>query len=413
MNTDFISKPAMTEGRGGRVQSVVLYLVQQLLSDRITKIQFEKSGSKTLGIGTPVGPSGGIFAHNFLGLRLSPRSAHSTQYFLSMPQSRLILPDDFLRKEEPIVDLKRYLHKQVKVALGLGRTPWEIPVAYDPNCGLPCNVRTRGRYRGINVILLCDTYHTHDYRSKWWGTKEDWASIGATVKHEEGPTIIAHFVGDDLVTLEERRVFNAHQVKGADRYVSTIKEVVLHDDADFGLMGMLLEHHNPTIRYDQADEFSGPDYNGYMAPWPWTAFPNHAKGDYIMIQSVENFPNKATHYSVLLHEMIHWAEVRTGWIHCMAVREFVAEMGMHILGLELGIPHALDQHNRYQWQGEWTQIAYKDHTFFLQAASQVDRASDFLLAPILGRRQFHDPWCVTPQPNMLNSPDGMSFEAVQ
>lgn len=190
-----------------------------------------------------------------------------------MTQSRLILPDDFLRKEEQVVDVKHYLHKQVKIALGLGRTPWEIPVAYDPNCGLPCNVRTGGRYRGINIILLCDKYHTHGFRSKWWGTAEDWASMGATINRDEVPTIIAHFVGDDLVTLEERRVYCAHQVKRADQYVSTIKEVVLHDDADFGMMGMLLEHHNPKIRYDQGDEFHPPDYNGYMSPQSWKHSP--------------------------------------------------------------------------------------------------------------------------------------------
>src|SRR5690606_356793 len=98
---------------------------------------------------------------------------------------------------------------------------------------------------------LCDTYHTEGYRSKWWGTKEDWALIGATVKQDEVPTVIAHFVGDGQDTIEERRVFNAHQVKGANQYVPTIDQVVRHSEADFGFMGMFLEHHNPNILYDQ------------------------------------------------------------------------------------------------------------------------------------------------------------------
>lgn len=173
-----------------------------------------------------------------------------------MSQNRLIFPHDIVRRyePEPIVDLREFLHHQVNIALGLGRTPWEIPVAYDPNCGLPCNVRSGGRYRGINTILLCDTYHTHGFRSRWWGTEADWTSVGATVGPDQKPTIIAHFGGDDLVTLEERRVFNAQQVRGADHLVAIIKEVVLHEDADFGLMGMLSEHHSPTIKYDEGDD---------------------------------------------------------------------------------------------------------------------------------------------------------------
>lgn len=61
-----------------------------------------------------------------------------------MNQSRLILPNDFLRRKGP-TDLKLRLHRRIKVAINFGRTPWEIPPAYDPNCGLPHNVRTGGR----------------------------------------------------------------------------------------------------------------------------------------------------------------------------------------------------------------------------------------------------------------------------
>lgn len=58
-------------------------------------------------------------------------------------------------------------------------------------------------------MLLCDTYHTDGYRSKWWGTEEDWNTIGATIRRDEVPTLIAHYVGDGMV-IEGRLVFNAH-----------------------------------------------------------------------------------------------------------------------------------------------------------------------------------------------------------
>ncbi len=332
-----------------------------------------------------------------------------------MKTPRLILPDDFLGRDST-PDIKLYVHQRVKAALGLGRTPWRIPVSYDPNCGLPHNVHTGGRYRGVNTILLCDTYKTKAYRSKWWGPKEDWAAVGGTVRAGEEPTIIVHYVGDADWSLEPRLVFNAAQVVGADKYQWTIKDhVVNHADADFGHMGQFMEFHTPRVLYDVGDENNPPDYIGYVPPYPWSKFPNHDTGDYIMMQSIERCCTKACHFSILLHEFVHWAEVRTGWMHCLPVREFVAEMGMHVLGLELGVPYTLDTHNRYKWQGHWNRIATKDGRFFLWATAQVDRVVDHLLKPIFHRDRsfYHDPWCVVPKVNRWPGEDGMRFEVVK
>lgn len=214
------------------------------------------------------------------------------------------------------------------------------------------------------------------------------------------------------MAIEERLVFNAHQVHGADHLRPTIKEIVHHNEADFGLMGMVMEYHNPDVRYDEGDENHDADYIGYRPPHPWTEFPAHERGDYIMIQSIERCANKATHYSLMLHELTHWAEVRTGWIHCMPVREFVAEMAMHVLGLELGIPYAIDRYNRTYWRVHWARIFNQDDTFFLWATSQVDRVVFYLLEPILhrGPNFYHDPWCVVPPVNKWSGPDAMSFD---
>ncbi len=287
-----------------------------------------------------------------------------------MKMTRLILPEDFLGRESN-PDIKLYSHQRAKIALCLGRTPWRVPVSYDPNCGLPHNVRTRGRYRGINTILLCDTYETKGYRSKWWGTGEDWAAVGGAVLPKELPTIIARYVGDADWSLEPRLVFNAAQVAGAEQFCcSIVDDVVDHADADFGLMGQFMEYHNPRVLYDVGDENNPPDYIGYLPPYPWSKFPSHDTGDYIMMQSIERCWTKACHFSILLHEFVHWAEVRTGWMHCLPVREFVAEMGMHVLGLELGVPHTLDNFNRDKWAGHWNRIATLDGWFFLWATAR-------------------------------------------
>lgn len=333
---------------------------------------------------------------------------------IHVPSTKLILPEDFhseRQQSEVPPDITTFIHQRIKIALQRGRIPWKVPVSHDPNCGLPCNVRTRGRYRGVNTLLLCDTYRTHCYQSKWWGTAEDWAGAGATVKGDQEPTVIVSYRHG--YSVEPCLVFNAAQVQGANEYQAMPEKVlVANDEADFGLMGMLIEHHNPDIRFDVGDDRFGPDWNGYITPEPFHSHPNHRTGDYILMQSERKFYSRADHYSVMLHELVHWSEVRTGWMHCMPVREFVAEAGMHILGLELGVPHCFDEHNHRKWLRHWNPIFHKDELFFLWAMAQVDRACGYLLQPILQPedRVYHDRCHISPKVNFITGPDFMSFE---
>jgi len=328
-----------------------------------------------------------------------------------MKLSRLILPDEFFSRSDSAPNINTFIHQRIKIALQRSRIPWKVPVSHDPNCGLPCNVRTGGRYRGVNTLLLCDTYETKGYRSKWWGTIEDWMEVRAEVKDGQEPTVIVQY--RDVGSVEPCLVFNAVQVSGANEFQAIPDTaLVANDEADFGLMGMLIEHHNSDIRFDKGDGRFGPDWNGYISPEPFHNHPHHRFGDYILMQSEGKFPSRADHYSVMLHEMMHWAEVRTNWMHCMPVREFVAEAGMHLLGLELGVPHCFDEHNHRKWLRHWNPIFYKDELFFFWAMAQVDRACDFLLQPILQQedRVYHDRSQISPKVNFITGPDFMSFD---
>ncbi len=327
--------------------------------------------------------------------------------------SRLILPEEFMRNAIETPDINTYIHQRITIALQRGRIPWKVPVSHDPNCGLPCNVRTGGRYRGVNTLLLCDTYETLGYRSKWWGTAEEWRAVLADIEDDQEPTVIARYRENTGLQVDPGLVFNAAQVHGANEYrAMPDRALVANDEANFGLMGMLIEHHSPDIRFDVGNGRFGPDWNGYITPEPFHDHPNHRSGDYILMQSEGYFMSRADHFSVMLHELMHWSEVRTNWMHCMPVREFVAEAGMHILGLKLGVPHCFDEYNHRKWLRHWNHIFQKDESFFIWAMAQVDRACDFLLQPILQRteRVYHDPCLISPKVNFITGNDFMSFE---
>ncbi|HAH48888.1 ArdC-like ssDNA-binding domain-containing protein [Gimesia sp.] len=327
-------------------------------------------------------------------------------------RSRLILPDEFWDGSGSVPDINAYINQRITVALQRGRIPWKIPLSHDPNCGLPHNVRTGGRYRGVNTLLLCDTYHTKGYRNKWWGTAEDWEAIGAVVKYGQEPTVIAQY-RDVGCKADPCLVFHASQVHGAcDRQsLQADGAIMANDEADLSFMGMLLEYHQPDIRFDKGDTKNPPDWNGYVVPEPWHDFPTHKYGDYILMQSENHFPSRADHYSVMLHELVHWSEIRTDWMHCLPVREFVAEAGMHILGLELGVPHCFDEYNHRKWLRHWNVIFHTDDSFFFWAMAQVDRVCDFLLHPILQRaeRVYHDKCSIIPPVHFISGPDNMCF----
>lgn len=104
---------------------------------------------------------------------LATRMKTTKRKTISIPRSRLILPDEFWEGPDNVPDINTYIHQRLTVALQRGRIPWRVPVSHDPNCGLPCNVRTGGRYRGVNTLMLCDTYVTKGYRRKWWGSSRE------------------------------------------------------------------------------------------------------------------------------------------------------------------------------------------------------------------------------------------------
>jgi len=80
-------------------------------------------------------------------------------------------------------DLRKTITDKVVTALKDGKTlPWRCPWIGHPNSGLPTNILSNKRYRGINVLLL----HLHQLhfglKSKFFGTFNQWRRLAAHVK---------------------------------------------------------------------------------------------------------------------------------------------------------------------------------------------------------------------------------------
>lgn len=299
------------------------------------------------------------------------------------------------------VDIELHLCNTVNIALASRRIPWNLPVLADANCGAPSNVLTKGRYRAINAIVLCDVAKVRHYNGKWWGTLEDWKSIGGSVKHGERPTLVANHSASGAIACG---VYNVEQISGVDQYMLSDSSVA----CNFNDVSSLVLYHKPEIR------FEGTRHAYYYSPYPFCEFPDHISGDYIVMMPQHKCVNESTYYSTLLHELVHWTEPRTKWIHCMAVREFVAEMGSRILGMQLGVPPADNNINHYLWLDKWLQIFKdKDPLFYAWAAVQAERACDYLLKNVKITTNHDFMEHVTPRVNYDSGIDGASFEPLE
>lgn len=274
--------------------------------------------------------------------------------------------------------------------------PWRQTWKPSKNSGLPTSVATGRPYRGINP-LLCQIHAARfGFASKYWGTFKQWRLLGADVKQrpddvkpgEWGCKIVLYKnvtkevidpkTGDEdeknFFLMRQYVVFNLDQVSGShlDRFRASHKEsdVVL---PRFNEAEELIEKTGAEIHF-------GGDKAYYKLPvGPW---PHHFEGDYICMPHREQFETAEAFYETALHELAHWAEVRTNWDrekHGYEMGELIAEMASCFLAAELGIP-ATDLGNHASYLKSWLASMKADHNFIFKASSQATKAADYLLS---------------------------------
>ena len=78
--------------------------------------------------------------------------------------------------------IRNQITKQIIEALEKGGfPPWRQPWLGTANTGRPANVVSSNPYRGINPMLLALHQHRHGFRSRWYGTFNQWKNKGGKV----------------------------------------------------------------------------------------------------------------------------------------------------------------------------------------------------------------------------------------
>ena len=283
-------------------------------------------------------------------------------------------------------DIYQSITNTIIAALEAGTPPWVCPWQSGPMDHLPANLSSGRRYRGINVLLLNLQAMRFGYSVNRWLTFQQARNLGAQVRKGEHGTEVVFFKlfevdsqdhaparttsGDDqrkvIPLLRSFTVFNAAQIDDLPAALIPAPAEV-HDWQACDAAEAILLNSGAVLAHGGSRAFYSPTQ------------------DRIQLPERTSFTTATGYYQVALHELTHWsgAESRCNrpllgrqHIEAYAFEELVAEMGSAFLCNHCGLPGVL-QHASYI--ESWLQALRQDKRLIFSAATQAQRAADFLL----------------------------------
>jgi len=273
-------------------------------------------------------------------------------------------------------------------ALEQGTRPWMQPWNAAHAAGpVSRPLRHNGQpYNGINTLMLWGAAMEKGYTAPIWMTYKQAKELGAHVKKDERASLVVYAnriiktetnaeTGEDeeheIPFMKPYSVFNVEQIEGLPaHYYAKAEPVVLPEaerieklDAFFTATGADIRHggNRAFYRIDQ---------------------------DFIQMPDFTAFKDREGYYTTLAHENTHWTRHpsrlnrdmgRKKWGDAgYAMEELVAEIGSAFLCAELGLtPEVREDHAAYIQS--WLQVLKNDKKAIFTAASQAQKATDYLL----------------------------------
>ena len=260
---------------------------------------------------------------------------------------------------------------------------YKSPFACLTSQQLPRNPMTEKPYNGINTLILWIEQQNRSFSSNEWGTFQQWKEKGIKVKKGEQSSRIVFYklvekkdAGDDdkkyYNCLKSYSVFNADQVEGYESSTGMEGvdfEKVEHIDEIESFISstgaVVKEGQNKACFNLVTDEISMPSKDIF-----------YDNGQ----SATENY------YAVLLHELTHWTggskrldrdQTGSTKTETYAFEELIAELGSAFLCGQFNIKQkGRDDHAMYI--KSWLQALRNDKKFIFKAASQAQKAVDYL-----------------------------------
>jgi antirestriction protein ArdC len=290
------------------------------------------------------------------------------------------MSDNSNQTETKTVDVYELVNNRIIELMEAGTVPWRKPWT---DKGIPMNAISKRPYRGINMMLLNSYDFSHNLFLTW---KQIKTISGSVLKGEKGIIVVFTKLVEKEVNkngkmeketksmLRYYRVFNIEQCKDIP------SEFMPKENND--VLEPLQECHAivetmkdaPKIVHKKADAFYVPSE------------------DYINMPKLKSFKTSEDYYGVLFHELIH----ATGHQSRLArkevcenpsfgsepysLEELVAEIGACYLKSYSSLPIA-DMANNAAYIKGWLDVFKGDKRILIRAASQGQKAVDYILNP--------------------------------
>lgn len=252
---------------------------------------------------------------------------------------------------------------------------------------IPENAKTGNSYQGINIPLLWVYQIKKNYALPVWGTYKQWAELGAKVKRGEKGALVVFYKQFEVesdngeedpqtrIFVRHSIVFNVEQVEGYD-IAAALEAPAPALIENIAAADMLVNETRANIRHEGGQAF-------YMPSMDYIAMPPRE-----MFRDTPSSTATENYYSVLFHELTHW----TGAKHRLdrlnndkfggkdyAFEELVAELGAAMCCASTGVTSS-PREDHALYINNWLKALKSDKRFIFSAASQAQKAVDFLFS---------------------------------
>lgn len=244
---------------------------------------------------------------------------------------------------------------------------------------IPINIAHGRPYGGVNRLLLWARQRQGGFKSRYWGTFNQWRSLRQSVAAgQRATTLVMPIFATDAQGKQEVTGFTRFWVFNGDQVLNRNEDhpdmfpdlQFHHREAEafvFGLSADIRHGHSIAAYYPAHDYIVMPHKREFIATCFSTPLQNY--------------------YSTLLHELVHWSGhgtrcARTRYCSderlAYAFEELVAELGAAFLCAEFELEDVPRQ-DHAQYLNGWLAILEEKPLAFWRAASLAQHAVDFML----------------------------------
>lgn len=249
------------------------------------------------------------------------------------------------------------------------------------NLSTPRSFITKKRYKGINTLSLWCEAKDKGFKSNFWLTYKQAESLGGKVRKGEKAVTCVYYskidktkksdvTGEDVdasfMLMKPFWLFNLDQIDGIDvpNQVTGIGEFTPVEAAE-----KLIQATGAVINYGGNEAFYRPST------------------DEITLPNKEDFTSVNNYYATALHELGHWSGHKSRMQRDLsgsfgsdsyAFEELVADFSSVMIMGELDLHEATMEHHADYLQS-WLKVLKNDKTALFKAASQAQKAADFIL----------------------------------